>query len=295
MKSIVYCARSAGLANRLRALVGYQAMAQSLGVPFFLCWIPGPECDAEFGRLFLNLEGALISTDTLQRFVRHEDAVVYDQNVWFDKIWRDHARETIRWEQFCGHVRVCLDQLRPAPAIAENADGFVQRFGLESSAGVHIRLTDNVKEYRHWARHAPDFVPEHISEMGGFENFIKDRLTENPSRQVFLATDNKQVERRMAGLFSDRIVTYPKRFKRGGMLLLSGMTSRSAPRRTSSVEDALIEMLILSRCRITAGTYFSSFSKFSSILGTSDYMEVRGTGYAESEFVSGIRRDLSGW
>ena len=294
MKSIVYCARSDGLANRLRALVGYQALARSLGVPFFLCWIPGPECDAAFDRLFLNLEDALISTETLRRLAGQEGVVVYDRNVWFDRIWQDHARDTIRWETFCGHVSACLAQLKPAPMIAETAAAFVQRFGLESSAGVHIRLTDNVKEYRHWTRHASDFDPEHISEMVGFENFIKDRLTHNPSGKVFLATDNQQVERRMSRLFADRMVTYPKRFKRGIMLRLSGMTSRLAPRRTSSVEDALIEMLILSRCGMTAGTYFSSFSKFSSILGTSHYLEVRGTRYVESEFVSAMRRDLSG-
>jgi hypothetical protein len=220
------------------------------------------------------------------------DFVVYDQNFWFDKIWKDYARETVRWEQFAGQVNVCLEQIRPLPIIAEKAAGFVQTFGLESSAGVHIRLTDNVKEYENWARHSPDFILQHISEIGGFENFIKDRLMENPSERVFLATDNKHVERKMVGLFSDRIITYPKRFKGGVMLLLSRMTSRSIPRRTSTVEDALVEMLILSKCHIIAGTYFSSFSKFSSILGTSDYMEVRGTRYVESEFVSGIRRDL---
>jgi hypothetical protein len=292
IKSIVYYARTAGLANRLRALVGYQAMARCLGLPFFLCWVPGPSCDAEFGQLFLNCQGDLISTETLRRFMAQQDFVVYDQNFWFDKIWKNYAREAIGWEQFCGQVKVCLEQIRPTPVIAEKAAAFIQTFGLESSAGVHIRLTDNVKEYENWARRAPDFIPEHISEIGGFENFIKDRLMENPSGRVFLATDNKHVERKMAVLFSDRIVTYPKRFKGGVMLLLSRMTSRLAPRRTSTVEDALVEMLILSKCRMIAGTYFSSFSKFSSILGTSDYMEVRGTRYVESEFVSGIRRDL---
>jgi len=267
-------------------------MARSLGVPFFLCWVPGPACDAEFGQLFLNCQGDLISTETLRRFIGQQDFVVYDQNFWFDEIWKDYARETVGWEQFAAQVNVGLEQIRPVPEIAERAAGFVQTFGLESSAGVHVRLTDNVKQYGNWARHSPDFNPQHISEIGGFENFIKDRLTENPSGRVFLATDNKHVERKMVGLFSDRILTYPKRFKGGVMLLLSRVTPRWTPGRTSTVEDALVEMLILSKCRLVAGTYFSSFSKFSSILGTSDYREVRGTRYVESEFVAGIRRDL---
>src|SRR5437763_7306900 len=51
-KPVIFLSGRSGLGNRLRALLGYRALSLCCGVPFLVCWVPNPACDAEFDDLF---------------------------------------------------------------------------------------------------------------------------------------------------------------------------------------------------------------------------------------------------
>lgn len=291
MKTVIFWAKSAGLANRLRALVGYQALSSCLKVPFYLCWVPDQACDTEFADLFDTSEIKLIRPAQKQSMENRHEALVYGANIWFSAIWENHISNSVSWDDFREQVVVCLRRLRVLPHITDKVDEFSRAHNLCEALAVHIRFTDNLSCYEHWSKRSPEFVPERISALEGFERFVEDSLRADPATRVFLSTDNKDVENHMRRVFPGHLVTYPKRYRSKAGRTFSGQELKCQGRseRTSSVKEALVEMLLLGRCRVIAGTYWSSYSKFASFWSNTSYLEVRGSRYAESSFMNRIQ------
>lgn len=297
MKGLIFYAKSGGLANRLRALVGYQALSRCLKVPFYLCWVPDWACDAEFADLFELSEIDLITTAQIQSMEERGEVLLYDARLWFSTIWENHLKNTVPWDHFRGHVVACVRGLRVLPHIAHRVDEFSKRHHLHKAVAVHIRFTDNLYSYEHWSKHSPGFLPEHISTLEGFEHFIADSLRDNPMTKILLATDNKGMEQVMRRQFAGQLITYPKRYSGDAGWAFSRQQLKCPQRfqRASSIEEALVEMLLLGRCRVVAGTYWSSYSKFASFWGNTSYVEVRGSRYTKSCFMNRIQGKADDW
>jgi len=262
---IIYKARKIGLANRLRALVGYQALSDYLERQFFLCWIPDEGCNAEFHSLF-ETELTLIEPEALPA---KPGAEVFDDAPWFDRVWRDHLSGHVPLPEFLRKVRGHLDGLVPIASIRDRVDVFASAHGLEKMLGVHIRHTDNLIAYKDWASRHAVFKIQDISSMSGFMTAIDAQLPISP---VFLTTDNPEVEQQFRQHYGRQLITYPKQYV-------------DNCQRTSSIECALIEMLLLGRCQGILGTYFSSYSKFSAIWWNTSYREVIGTTCRRNTYV----------
>jgi len=291
MKAIIYWAKSGGLANRLRALVGYQALSSCLKIPFYLCWIPSRDCDVEFTCLFDASEINLITAAEKQLMEDRYESVVYIANIWFSAIWHNHARGSVSWDYFRTQVVDYTNRLNPLSGIVNIVEEFSRQHNLHEAAAVHIRMTDNVDSYESWARRSHDFSPECVSRLEGFERFITDTLEADPATKIFLATDNQDVEKSMCKKYAGHLITYPKRYRKQFKLTFSMQKLRfqRQSQRTSSIKDALVEMLLLGRCRTIAGTYWSSYSEFTSFWSDRPYFEVCGCKYSESRFINRIQ------
>jgi len=291
MKAIIYWAKSGGLANRLRALVGYQALSSCLKVPFYLCWVPGRDCDVEFTRLFDASEINLITEAEKQSMEDRHESVVYIANIWFSAIWKNHAMNSVSWDYFRKQVVDHTKRLSPLSGIVNMVEKFSRQHNLHEAAAVHIRMTDNVTSYESWARRSGDFSPERVSRLRGFERFIADTLEANPATKIFLATDNQDVEKFMRKIFAGHLITYPKQYRKRFKLTFSlrKLRFQRQSQRTSSIKDALVEMLLLGRCRTITGTYWSSYSEFTSFWSDRPYLEVHGCQYSESSFINRIQ------
>jgi hypothetical protein len=268
LKAIVFRASGYGLANRLRALVGYQALARLRNVPFYLCWVPDPSCEARFEELF-DTPINLIDPDDLPTLP--SNIAIFHEGIWFDQIWNPAAANGFGWGDYLAQVRHCLRQLTPRQELLQRVEAFHSTHQLADALGVHIRHTDNLNFYPGWAEKSPDFDRRSISSPDGFMDEIRTRLSSMP---VFLATDDGSLEGTFKRTFPD-LLTFPKRYERVGV-------------RTTPIADALCEMLLLSRCGRIVGTYYSSFSKFSAIWGGVDYFEVRGRDCSRCSFVDRI-------
>jgi hypothetical protein len=293
MKAIVYWSKSSGLANRLRALAGYQALSHYLEAPFYLCWVPDPTCDSDFAQLFDTSEIRLITPKQKNSMEGNQEAQVYHASNCFSDIWRSHATDVVSWEEFRRQAVSFLKQLRPVPRITEKVEAFSKRHDLRNASAVHIRLTDNVQAYKDWVK-SEHFNPEHISRLEGFEQFIRDSLKGRPDSKVFLATDNEQVEEHVHRAFQGHIISYSKEYRKGfrWAFSLRKLKSYRQIQRTSSIEDALVEFLLLSRCRIIAGTYWSSYGQISSLLGDTDFVVVHGSQYARDRILAKLKGEF---
>jgi hypothetical protein len=263
-KAVVFRAGGYGLANRLRALVGYQALARLLNVPFYLCWISDPFCEARFEELF-DTPIDLIDPHDLETL---PNAKIFREGLWFDQVCNLGPANAFRHRDYLAEVRQCLRQLTPSQELSRAVEDFSSTHRLANSLGVHIRHTDNLTLYTRWAERSPDFDCRSISSLDGFMDAIRARI---PHMPVFLSTDDAALEDMFKRTFPD-LMTFPKRYARVGV-------------RTTPIADALSEMLLLSRCHRIVGTYYSSFSKFGAIWGGVEYFEVRGRECLRSSFV----------
>jgi len=285
VEDVIFLAEDGGLANRLRALVGYQALAELTDTNFYLCWVPNKWCDACFEDLFIPEGIYLIKPAELSDYLKDLSTNIYSQCLWFNQIWETYLEPQVHWEQFSEVALEYLTRLQPHQTVLDRLDRFLKEYDLSSAIGVHIRWTDNLKGNEQRKMDAT-FDPAHISKIEGFQRFIDDQIHTSPAKKIFLATDNPDVEKDFRKKYGQNLIVFPKKYLRNRSFF-SLLKNNKAPDslRASSIEDALIEMLLLAKCQTILGTYYSSFSKLSALWGSKAYYEVRGVDYEQSGFV----------
>lgn len=268
-RAVVFRAAGYGLANRLRALVGYEALARLLNLPFYLCWVSDETCQSRFEDLFstpLNL----MSLSEVEQL--GPETSIFHEGIWFHEIWKRVASDAFEWSEYLAEVHRCLRALVPRRELLQIVENFSASNHLADALGVHVRNTDNLKAYGQWAAKSSGFDSSRISSLDGFTDVIQAHILRRP---VFLATDDNDLEYRFKKIFPD-LVVFPKEY------VLSDL-------RTTHITDAFSEMLLLGRCSQIIGTYYSSFSKFSAIWAGVPYFEVIGRERIRSKFVDGMR------
>jgi hypothetical protein len=185
---------------------------------------------------------------------------------WFDDIWLDNASADFTWEDFSALAYRFFQGLGPVTAISQAVNNFVHIHGLRERVGVHVRHTDNILEYRTWEIYsAGHFNPAKISRLEGF-HITMDSIAR--SQGLFLATDNPQIAQAMQARYGSRLVMFPKKF--------SNLNELSGRQRTTGIDIALIDLLLLGCCHEVVGTYYSSFSQLAALLGDVRYAEIHG-------------------
>lgn len=258
----------------MRALVGYKALADLYGCPFYLRWENNTHCPADFEELFVPDGIQLIPRDRIP-VEREAGAIIGKDADWFTRIGERHGYGGATRDHFLRQSLVNLRALSPRPDLARAIADFADAHLLSERTGVHIRYTDNLATQRDWVGKIEGFRPELVSRLEGFEKYIAGEIDARPDARLFLATDNPSVERRFRKRFGRHIITYPKTYR--GILsrwlarLRYGRTVRTTP-----MSIAVIEFYLLARCRKLVGTYFSSFAELACVINGVDYHSVIG-------------------
>jgi hypothetical protein len=282
VKGIIFDCREGGLCNRLRALVGYKTLSTLRGVPFYLHWKSNARCNAELSELFRSNFFVPIDGQTVDSLAKSNEADVYTGLEWFSTIWRKHAREEISWSRFAKAARQTLLQLQPQEAICRRVGEYVSSHKIDQSVGIHIRNTDNLKFYQRWAGlRRGVFDQEAVSKLEAFTRVILENA--NSGSGCFLATDDPVLEAMLLKTYGSALSVFPKKYVNP-----DGLSSI----RTTPIEDALTELLLLSQCRSVVGTYYSSFSKLSAIWSGTTYFEARGSSIVKNRAVERMQVDM---
>lgn len=109
----------------------------------------------------------------------------------------------------------------------------------QDTVGLHIRRRDNRKSIRH-------------SPTDAFIAAMEDAVANNPETRFFLATDSPAEEARLRRHFGDRILTRRRKLSR---------------LHTSGLQDALVDLILLSRTSRVIGSHWSSFSEVAAEIG----------------------------
>lgn len=239
------------------------ALARAVDQPLVVYWLKNRYLNCSFERLFEPIEGvrvidvetsplkALVSPDSLSyRFKTLREPI--DLFLGNEQIEKYRAEGTDLASMVAGARRTVvityyrflegadsLDDFRPRADIQDEVDRTTAGRKAAESIGVHIRGTDNTEALE--KSPVTSFIARMEREVG------RDSET-----RFFLATDDPVTERTIKQRFGDRVLTRPKVFARD---------------KAAGVRDALVDLLILSRCRLILGSHWSSFTEVAAEIG----------------------------
>jgi len=270
-----------GLANRMRAIAAGLQAARKLGLTPEIVWSVDKEAMAPAEALFdvsrLGCKVRSISPlcrtllyDTPRkrnfylsrliaplRFGRcfHDTESGNDFSSYFDS-HRDDLKATSRdimiqsglsFHDFTPEFYRSL--FHPVKKILDLAASLVNG-DFSRLTGLHIRRTDNTISISK----SPDIL---------FFKTIEDTLRDNPKARFYLATDDEETKCRFTDRYGEEIIL---------------INRRPADRTTlSGIEDAMAEMIVLSKCERIYGSFWSSFSEAAAILGNRPFTQLTST------------------
>ena len=218
-----------GLSNKLRTLMGYLWVAWRDEQELNVYWEMDDACNGHFLDIFEPINGL--------NFIYNENTAEMDFSGFstFDEILHAYMnRNNVDVDIYEEHQRM-YSKLRPLPRIREKANMFCEKNRISKCIGLHIRRTDHEGLAKAVESYSPD---------AEFIRFIQN----NPDATgVFIATDNKATQDVFVSLYGDRVMFYSK-------------IAQSESLRKTSLEEALIDILICSRCRAFQGSSYSSYS-----------------------------------
>jgi len=241
---ILCIVQNGGLCNRMRTMAGVIGLSKMLNQKVVFVWINKPDMNIFFHQLFEDFPYTVID---LQRRGRVFKILDFLKKHWRGKVIDDtYVRENCKQHinehignllhknlliDTCENITLSIDFsiFHPLPSLIAQRDARIDG----STIGVHIRRLDNVLSIK--------YSPTEL-----FVHRMKQEIEQNPSVYFYLATDSLEEERTLKDIFGGRIICFAKR-----------SLDRNNP---DGIEDALIELYNLSRCKKIIGSYYSSFS-----------------------------------
>jgi hypothetical protein len=253
----------AGLCNRMRETASALALAEAAGQKLDVYWLKNKHLNCSFDRLFEPIKGvrvvsvetnrwrALLSPSSLyyrlkvvrapnDLFLGNEQILRYRAD-GVDMVPLVAAAKHCVIITYYSHFATLahLELFRPKEDILAEAEAAMAGMDARSLVGVHIRGTDNAEA----AERSP--LEAFLTRMG-------QEVDRDPEVRFFLATDDPATERLVKERFPGQLATIPKEFARD---------------KAAGVRAALVDLLVLSRCRWILGSHWSSFTNMAAELG----------------------------
>ena len=250
-----------GLANRMKAIDAAVALTQETDMHLHIIWFRDSGLNCRFDQLFepfnlnhvtvkeaswmdkviydrprrknLNiprifqrvlLDSCIYEEEATQLFYQHFDfpAWVKNQNVYIASCVYFYP-QTIN-PSFC--------IFKPHKYIQDQIDTYCQSF-TDPTIGIHIRRTDNIAS-----------ITNSPTEL--FVEQMNREIQNNKDCLFYVATDSEKEKEHLKSIFKERIITFPRVANRNSV---------------SGIQDALVELYILSRTKKIYGSIHSSYSE----------------------------------
>ncbi|RPG63795.1 MAG: hypothetical protein CBC02_009905 [Flavobacteriaceae bacterium TMED42] len=266
-----------GLANRLRVVFSYKILADFLDIPYYLYWNDGIGFDnTNLTELivcndFRFINKATWSNCTSESFsISDNISGLHDcdnkRNTYIKQLFSKEfkkittiASNYLPWSfgnevissaipNFKQEYIQLVSSIKPTKEIAQLAYKTLSKFET-NNIGVHIRRGDALSEKN----------VNHNMHNDGVVSCVIDYLKENPN-QFFLCTDDENVNEKFKSLFGKRCITYEKKFQ-----------SSEIESDKLGQKDAMVDLFLLSSTSKILATSPSSFAKFASVMGGTQY------------------------
>lgn len=258
-----------GLGNRMRAIASGVALANKTGRALKIIWQKDNGLAAEFSDLFSadnlpfdfkQVSGLMYSfiydvprkknlylttlTSLFDRRSRIHHISNKENNYLFDQPLEDKINNQKRdviilsGSQFYPFPDSLLRSIfRPHAEVRKVIENIL--CNQKPFVGMHIRRTDNLQSIQQ-------------SPIDLFKSVIEKELKEDRTVKIYVASDSDEVKNDLKTIYGDSVITNNNTADRSS---LSGM------------REGLAEMLILASCKQIYGSFWSSFSEISSMIG----------------------------
>jgi len=256
-KRYVLAACSSGLGNRLTVWAGAQRIADRTSRELMLYWPKNEQAGCDFDDLFANdcstvgpqdihyLLGTSVTMKVYNTWRTHgplgaevspdgdPDVEILLLKAWYYPKFMDETYDAAFFDSVAAYLR----RLQPRAELQERAEAFELP---PRCVGIHVRRDGSCSEFDR-------------SKEVHFQAIMEGLVDRDPEIGFFVASNEPEVEERFQQRFGDRVRRRPK--QGAGRHCIPGM------------EDALVDLLILSRTRAIVGTYYSSYSHVAAALG----------------------------
>ena len=243
----------AGLCNRLRVINAAVKMSHDLQHKLIIYWQTDPEMNCSFHSLFDKSDDfSVVDCDYKDLYQR---VLFHRYNIFFSHSEKDimskaFSRRPIAistCSEFYGQERYGgYEWLKPRKEILDEVESCRASHSADM-IGLHIRRTDNAISIK-------------MSPIELFKQKIEEELKKNPGIVFFLATDDKEVKKDLLSTYGNAIFTR------------ENIAQRNDP---DGVRDALVDLLLLSKCNKLYGSYWSSFSEEAAKIGNVVYQRLQ--------------------
>jgi hypothetical protein len=257
-----------GLGDRMRSLAAMLAVAAVRGQTLRLLWQPHEACPGKHDDV-LEANGYVVVDDAAEweRLTRGQECEQSVQQFHtISQAWEqltagggpltesgeDAASMEARWRRMARRLRVRTDILRRADELQH---GWTARRLL----GLHVRRTDILKDPNKGITEANQSL---------YDQALLERArqiaAEGRTDGILLACDNPV----SAAEWTERLISL------GRPVFQSEKSWNPSAMRQSSLEEAMLDLLLLSRCERIIGSTYSSFAVLSAALGSVEYETV---------------------
>lgn len=249
-QTILFRSRWGGLCNRLYSLASAYSYSVVLGMDMHICWTPSIECPSVLHDLINTNPLTTLDVAASLELVRRNGGKV----AWTGAFGMDHDLYRLlsctrpQKERIDQLARSFIQTLDFSEIIRARVQEFMRSHEWDNSiVGVHVRSTDHTAHFTDRGR---------AHELSGDESFkiiINDLIAQGHGR-FYLATDAIETFDKFHDWFGDRIFTRIKSYNTQQL-------------RQTSIEDAIIDLILLSKTQKIIGSKLSTFSQFASLLG----------------------------
>lgn len=252
MRNLMILRPGSGLCNRMQALASGLALAKDLNRKCIIIWLVTNDLNARYEDLFEPLPYKMITMHLGTKIFSFTHMLLRKLLFYVDDFLPDGTNVGAYFERWKGRLRnghilyiasgenitrttKGFDIFRIAPTVLSRNE-----INTEGCIGIHIRRTDN-----EWSKEKSPTIL--------FEQAIEKELQKNPSQLFFLATDDPAEEKHLQLKFPNNIIVRKK--------LSFGRDS------VDGMQDAVLDLYNLSRCKKIYGCHRSSFSRVASYWG----------------------------
>ncbi len=252
-----------GLGNRMRVLAACLALRMRLGREVEVLWINNYELNCDFDNLFLPIEGVVVThmayipkwnkiglklrANSIKKTYENYDIQFTDKEIVElytgnkDLINRIENANTVyinTCEQFYGD-KSFISLLLPVPAVLQEVRRRLAGINTETYYGVHIRRGDNETSKRE-------------SPTMAFIEKLKKLEKSNNNLYFYLSTDDKGEAQILHKVMGEKLYWF------------AAGQNRAKP---ADIENALVDLLMLSKSKHIIGSFWSSFSEVAAQYG----------------------------
>lgn len=263
---LVYLEPIGGLGNRMRAIASCIWATQLINAKLIIVWKKGWDYNSDFHDHFKKSEYFdVIDYKPNFRFLRNNRQKIFfkkliikfiNKVIGFDYFMSDpyfknqesfvldliKANEKVYFKTFeeFGNLLSYKQIFKPNDKLQTQIDSYVSNFFLGDVIGVHIRRTDNEISIKN-------------SPLEKFISYIESEINNNPDIKFFLATDDYEIKLEFLNMYNKNIITREKIILRNSEI---------------GIEEGIIDLWCLSTTKYIYGSYWSSYSRTASRIGS---------------------------